>query len=105
MAGQGDVELPEDVAIRRKTAAQKDNNHMLRQQQIISYKIAMLKEARARRSRLRHYQFLDLSLDQNIDELSSPKKRKKVDFNLQTEESVDLKELPQKTTRKTRSST
>ncbi|OBA23788.1 hypothetical protein METBIDRAFT_10013 [Metschnikowia bicuspidata var. bicuspidata NRRL YB-4993] len=84
-----DLETPDaskEVAARRKTAAQKDHNRMFRQQQISSYKAAMLKEARAQRSRRRHGKGPEntAKLAAVLEPLEgSPKKRKKVNFNLQ----------------------
>lgn len=62
-----------DVSIRKKTPLQKDENHFLRQEQISSYRTAVLKEERERRLRLRH------------GEEESPKKRKRVSFGTASE--------------------
>ena len=88
-----DSKSAEEVAVRRKTAAQKDNNHMLRQQQISSYKTAMLKEARAQRSRLRHSADGVSSDDGSTEDLVevSPRKKKKVNFIIHAPKDVPKK--------------
>lgn len=54
---------------RKKSSLQKDENHLLRQEQILMYKATVLKEERANRMRLRHGIFEE-----------SPKKKKRVSF-------------------------
>lgn len=70
----------EEVQHRRKTAAQKDENHLLRREQIITYNSVVLKEARELRSKLRHAAS-DGPSDAESD-LESPKKKKRVLFEL-----------------------
>lgn len=74
---------------RRKTAAQRDEIRMLRQEQISLYKTAVLKEQRERRSRLRH--------GEPVDE--SPQKKKRVGFDLgpraQADETESLDAAPE----------
>lgn len=60
----------EEVGPRRKSSYQKDENHMLRQEQIQLYKSTVLKEARDQRMKLRQ--------GGRLPEL--PKKKKRVSF-------------------------
>ncbi|KAM9925043.1 hypothetical protein OXX80_011025 [Metschnikowia pulcherrima] len=88
-----DSKSAKEVAVRRKTAAQKDNIHMLRQQQISSYKTAMSKEARAQRSRLRHSTDGVSSDDGSTEDPVevSPRKKKKVNFIIHAPKDVPKK--------------
>lgn len=65
-AGESDSE----VEWKRKSPARKDDNHLLRQEQISTYKKKVLKEERQKRSQLRH------SKDED-----SPRKKKRVSFH------------------------
>lgn len=62
-----------DIAIKKKSSGQKDENHNLRQEQIQAYRLKVTKEERARRSKLRRGE--ELSSDNE-----SPKKKKRVSF-------------------------
>lgn len=64
----------EEAGPRRKSSYQKDENHMLRQEQIQLYKSTVLKEARERRMKLRR--------GGKLPEL--PKKKKRVSFERKT---------------------
>lgn len=64
----------EEVSVRKKSSAQKDENHFLRQKQIREYACKVLKEARAMRCKLRQGVLPDELREE------SPKKRKRVGF-------------------------
>ncbi|SGZ52592.1 CIC11C00000004265 [Sungouiella intermedia] len=64
----------QEVEPKPKSSLQKDENHLLRQEQIQLYKSTVLKEERERRMKIRHGKF---------DE--SPKKKKRVSFELSRE--------------------
>lgn len=64
----------QEVEPKPKSSLQKDENHLLRQEQIQLYKSTVLKEERERRMKIRHGKFDD-----------SPKKKKRVSFELSRE--------------------
>lgn len=62
----------QEVEPKRKSSLQKDENHLLRQEQIQLYKSTVLKEERELRMKIRH--------GHNLEE--SPKKKKRVSFDV-----------------------
>lgn len=65
--------IEKDIAIKKKSSREKDENFHLRQEQIQAYRKKVTKEERARRSKLRRGEEI-------TPESESPQKKKKVSF-------------------------
>lgn len=86
--GNADTSDEEEIEIKRKSSTQKEVISSLRQKQILEYQKKLTKEERQRRYALRHSNgddkkaVVDDTYSQNDSDNASPRKKKRVSFEL-----------------------